>query len=91
MTEDQHIAAESPSVEQRAREEVDRVLRLLEDGERAEAVALLKEMHPVDQGEVLLELEEAILSELSVEEIVQILERVDQDESSEIAAGIDAR
>ena len=91
MTEDQHTAAESSSVEERAREEVERVLRLLEDGDRAEAVALLKEMHPVDQGEVLLELEEAVLSELSVEEIVQILERVDPDESSEIAAGIDAR
>ncbi len=91
MTEDQHVAAESSSVEERAREEVDRVLRLLEDGDRAEAVALLKEMHPVDQGEVLLELEEALLSELSVEEIVQILERVDPEESSEIAAGIDSR
>ena len=91
MTEDQHVAPESSSVEERAREEVDRVLRLLEDGDRAEAVALLKEMHPVDQGEVLLELEEALLSELSVEEIVQILERVDPEESSEIAAGIDSR
>ncbi len=91
MTEDQHVAAEPPSAEERAREEVDRVLRLLEDGNRAEAVALLKEMHPVDQGEVLLELEEALLSELSVEEIVQILERVDPEESSEIAAGIDSR
>ncbi len=91
MTEDQRIAAESSSMEERAREEVERVLRLLEDGNRAEAVALLKEMHPVDQGAALLELEEAVLSELSVEEIVQILERVDPDESSEIAAGIDAR
>ena len=30
MAEDQHTGAESPSVEERAREEVDRVLRLLE-------------------------------------------------------------
>ena len=52
---------------------------------------MLKELHPVDQGEVLLELDQAVLSELSVEEIVQILERLDPDESSEIAAGIDSR
>ena len=91
MAEDQHIGAESPSAEERAREEVDRVLRLLEDGDRVEAVAMLKELHPVDQGEVLLELDQAVLSELSVEEIVQILERLDPDESSEIAAGIDSR
>ena len=91
MAEDQHIGAESPSVEERAREEVDRVLRLLGDGDRGTAVAMLKEMQPVDQGEVLLELDQAILSELSVEEIVQILEHLDTDESSEIAAGIDSR
>ena len=91
MAEDQRIGAEPPSVEERAREEVDRVLRLLEDGDRVEAVAMLKELHPVDQGEVLLELDQAVLSELSVEEIVQILERLDPDESSEIAAGIDSR
>ena len=91
MAEDQHIGAEPPSAEERAREEVDRVLRLLEDGDRVEAVAMLKELHPVDQGEVLLELDQAVLSELSVEEIVQILERLDPDESSEIAAGIDSR
>ena len=91
MAEDQHIGAEPPSVEERTREEVDRVLRLLEDGDRVEAVALLKELHPVDQGEVLLELDQAILSELSVEEIVQILERLDPDDSFEIAAGIDSR
>ena len=91
MAEDQHIGAEPPSAEERTREEVDRVLRLLEDGDRVEAVALLKELHPVDQGEVLLELDQAILSELSVEEIVQILERLDPDDSFEIAAGIDSR
>ena len=91
MAEGQHIGAESPSIEERAREEVDRVLRLLGDGDRGTAVAMLKEMHPVDQGEVLLELDQAVLSELSVEEIVQILERLDPDESSEIAAGIDSR
>jgi magnesium transporter len=91
MAEDQHTGAEPPSVEERAREEVDRVLRLLGDGDRGTAVAMLKEMQPVDQGEVLLELDQAVLSELSVEEIVQILERLDPDESSEIAAGIDSR
>ena len=91
MAEDQHIGAEPPSAEERAREEVDRVLRLLADGDRGTAVAMLKEMQPVDQGEVLLELDQAILSELSVEEIVQILEHLDTDESSEIAAGIDSR
>ncbi len=91
MAEDQHTGAEPPSVEERTREEVDRVLRLLEDGDRVEAVAMLKELHPVDQGEVLLELDQAVLTELSVEEIVQILERLDPDESSEIAAGIDSR
>ena len=91
MSEDQIPASETPSVEEKAREDVEHVLRLLREGDRGPAIALLRELHPVDQGEVLLELDQAILSELSVEEIVQILERLDTDESLEIAAGIDSR
>ena len=91
MAEDQTSASETPSVEEKAREDVEHVLRLLSEGDRGPAIALLRGLHPVDQGEVLLELDQAILSEFSVEEIVQILERLDTDESLEIAAGIDSR
>ena len=91
MSEDHSAVSKNPSVEERAREDVERVLRLLSEGDRAPAIALLKEMQPVDQGEVLLELDQAILSELSVEEIVQILEHLDTDESLELVAGIDSR
>ena len=44
------------SIEERTREEMERVLRLMGDGDRNSSLVLLRELHPVDQGEVLLEL-----------------------------------
>ena len=54
--EGDRIPEEVLSIEERTREEVERVLRLMGDGDRDSALVLLRELHPVDQGEVLLEL-----------------------------------
>ena len=86
---------EALSIEDRRREEVERVLRAMGDGDADSALALLRELHPADQGEALLELGPELwagaLSRLTAKEIAEVLEHLDLEEALVLTSGIDPR
>ncbi len=75
------------------REEVDRVLRLVEDGDVDSAVTLLSELHPADRGEALLALERgplgAAMSRLTPEATAEALEYLDLEEALALISEMD--
>ena len=84
-TNTEHQPEETLSADERRREEVDRVLRLVEDGDMDAAVVLLSELHPADRGEALLALERGplgeALSRLTPEATAEALEYLDVEEA----------
>ena len=86
---------EALSIEDRRREDVERVLRAMGDGDADSALALLRELHPADQGEALLELGPELwagaLSRLTAKEIAEILEHSDLEEALVVTSGIGPR
>ena len=86
---------EALSIEDRRREDVERVLRAMGDGDADYALALLRELHPADQGEALLELGPELwtgaLSRLTAKEIAEVLEHLDLEEALVLTSGIDPR
>ena len=84
-TDTEHQPEETLSAEDRMREEVDRVLRLVEDGDVDSAVTLLSALHPADRGEALLALERGPLGEamsrLTPEATAEALEYLDLEEA----------
>ncbi|MDA0988390.1 MAG: magnesium transporter [Chloroflexi bacterium] len=93
IPEGDQIPGEALSIEERTREEVEQVLRLMGDGDRNSALALFRELHPVDQGEALLGLGQELcwelLADLTPKETAQVLEHLDMDEALVVTAGID--
>lgn len=93
IPEGDQIPEEALSIEERTREEVERVVRLMGNGDRNSALALFRELHPVDQGEALLglgpELCWELLADLTPKEMAQVLEHLDMDEALVVTAGID--
>lgn len=83
--EDDRQHGQELSAEEWRREEVHRVLRLVEDGDVDSAVALLSELHPADRGEALLAMESGPLGEtmarLTPEATAEVLEYVDLEEA----------
>lgn len=91
--EGDQISEETLTIEEKTMEEVERVVRLMSDGYKDSALPLFKELHPVDQGEVLLELEPEqcleLLADLTAKETAQILEHLGPEEALVVAAGLD--
>ncbi len=90
--EDQQPAG-ALSAEERRREDVERVLRHVEDGDADAALGLLIELHPADRGEALLAMERGplgeALSRMSPEATAQALEYVDLEEALALISEID--
>ena len=82
------------SAEERRREEVERVLRLIEDGDPDAALELLSELHPADRGAALLSMDRGplayALSRLPIEATAQALEYLDLEEALALISEIDS-
>ena len=80
--------------EDRVKEFVQRVRMLLAEGYPESALALFHELHPVEQGEVLVELarepQQELLTSLPPEETAEILEHLQPEEAVEVSEGIKA-
>ncbi len=92
-TESEHQPEETLSAEDRRREDVDRVLSLVEGGDVDAAVALLTELHPADRGEALLALDRGPLgdamSRLTPEATAEVLEYLDLEEALALISEMD--
>ncbi len=68
--------------------------RLLESGQRPEALSRFGQLHPVDQGEVLdglpRELRQSLLADLDAWLVAEILEFLEPEESAEMVGGLPA-
>ncbi len=67
---------------------IERVRRLLDEGEAASARSLLDELHPADQAALLSELsdepQQSLLAELSPEDAAKVLEQLEPEEAVEV-------
>ena len=92
--ETDEVVEEEPSIEERARERVQQVHELLDAGDRESALTLFNELHPVDQGELLVGLarepQQELLAVLPPEETAEILEHLEREEAVEVAEGMAA-
>ena len=98
MDQPQSLQSEEPigeslsSIEEKVREEVERIRRLMAEGDSKSALALLEQLHPVDQGEVLVglapELMLELLADLPTRQTADILDHLPPEEAVEIAEGI---
>ena len=92
-TNEELQSQETLSAEERLREEVDRALRLVEEGDVDGAVALLSELHPADRGEALLAMESGplgeVVSRLTTEATAEVLEYVDLEEALALVSEVD--
>ena len=75
--------------EERTKKTVRQIRKLLEEGNRENALAIFNEMHPVDCGDVLLELnkerQQEILIYASLEKVARILEHMETTEAAGVA------
>ena len=91
--EEERRSEDTQSAGERRREEVDRVLRLMDEGDSVSALALLGELHPADRGEALLAMDHGplgeALSHLDPESTAQVLEFLDLEEALALVSEID--
>jgi magnesium transporter len=88
------IADQEISRESLVRALVRETRNLLERGEFESALAFFRQMHPVDQAEVLVGLaqtaKQQLLTELAPDENAEILEHVDPEEALQVLEGIES-
>jgi magnesium transporter len=88
------IAEQEISRESLVRALVRETRNLLERGEFESALAFFRQMHPVDQAEVLVGLaqtaKQQLLTELAPDENAEILEHVDPEEALQVLEGIES-
>ncbi len=93
-TPDEEMVGEKGSEEERRQELVRRVLQLLKSGDQAPALALFHQLHPVDQGEVLMGLaqgpQRGLLTTLPPAAAAEILEHLEAGEAAQLAEGVEA-
>jgi magnesium transporter len=93
MEDPQDIPVESTveaklSEEERARKRIERIRDLLEEGEAVSATALFVDLHPADQGEVLVALSSepraVLLGALTPGSTAEVLEHLEPDEAAQV-------
>ena len=82
------------SHEEQVQGRVQEMRTLLAEGSRESALALFNQLHPVDQGEVLMELADEprteVLTALSPEATADILEHLEPEEAAEVTEAMEA-
>ena len=86
---------EHPGIEEQARELINRVRTLLAQGDREHALAVFGQLHPADQAQLLVELNQEaqrdLLEALSPEVTAEIFEHLEPEEAAGVAEGLEAR
>jgi magnesium transporter len=91
--EETHVAEQESSREKLVQALARETRDLLEQGETERALAFFRQMHPVDQAEVLVGLTQSakqlLLTELGPDENAEILEHVEPEEALKVLEGIE--
>ncbi|HZA21551.1 MAG TPA: CBS domain-containing protein, partial [Dehalococcoidia bacterium] len=92
--EETHVAEQESSREKLVQALARETRDLLEQGETEPALAFFRQMHPVDQAEVLVGLaqtaKQQLLTELAPDENAEILEHVEPEEALQVLEGIES-